>query len=86
MGELIFGAKKYMNYVIPRNADLVAKARKIQKGDKREIQKFYDMAKFVSKVTSEKPRARVYIDDKGIRFTDWETALQEMEKLGIIDK
>jgi len=33
-----------------------------------------------------KPRARVYIDDKGIRFTDWETALQAMEKLGIIEK
>lgn len=46
----------------------------------------HDMAKFVSKVTSEKPRARVYIDDKGIRFTDWETALQAMERLGIIEK
>ena len=44
------------------------------------------MAKFVSKVTSEKPRARVYIDDKGIRFTDWTDALESMETLGIIEK
>lgn len=49
MGQIIFGAKKYMNYVIPANRDLVAMARKIEKGDKREIQKFYDMAKFVVK-------------------------------------
>ena len=46
----------------------------------------YDMAKFVSKVTSEKPRARVYIDDKGIRFTDWVDALESMETHGIIEK
>ena len=44
------------------------------------------MAKFVSKVTSEKPRAKVYIDDKGIRFTDWTDAMESMETLGIIDK
>ena len=46
----------------------------------------HDMSKFVSKVTSEKPRARVYIDDKGIRFTDWVDALESMETLGIIEK
>ena len=44
------------------------------------------MAKFVSKVTSEKPRARVYIDDKGIRFTDWVDAFESMEVQGIIEK
>ena len=49
MGQVIFGAKKYMNYVIPANRDLIAMARKIQSGDKRQIQKFYDMAKFVVK-------------------------------------
>jgi phosphoheptose isomerase len=46
----------------------------------------YDMAKFVSKVTSEKPRARVYIDDKGLRFIDWIDTLESMEALGVIDK
>ncbi len=32
----------------------------------------YDMDKFVTKVTAEKPRAVQYIDDKGIQFTSWE--------------
>ncbi len=42
----------------------------------------HDMAQFVSKVTAEKPRARFYIDDKAIRFTDWESAF---EQIGEID-
>lgn len=46
----------------------------------------HDMARFVSKVTSEKPRARVYIDDKGVRFTSWPDALDSMESLGVIVK
>ena len=32
----------------------------------------YDMDKFVTKVTSEKPRGVQYIDDKGYHFTDWD--------------
>ena len=44
------------------------------------------MDKFVTKVTAEKPRAVCYIDDKGIRFTDWVDALESMETLGIIEK
>ena len=39
-----------------------------------------DMAKFVSKVTSEKPRAGFYIDDKAIRFESWEQSLQQVFK------
>ncbi len=41
----------------------------------------YDMAKFVSKVTAEKPRARFYIDDKAIRFTDWESTFKIIEEI-----
>jgi phosphoheptose isomerase len=44
--------------------------------------KKHNMAQFVSKVTAEKPRARYYIDDKAIRFTDWESAF---EQIGEID-
>ena len=32
----------------------------------------HDMDKFVTKETSEKPRAVQYIDDKGIQFNSWE--------------
>ena len=41
----------------------------------------HDMAKFVSKVTAEKPRARFYIDDKAIRFTDWESTFKTIEQI-----
>ena len=40
-----------------------------------------DMAKFVTKVTSEKPRAVAYIDDKGITFKNWEQTLGEVDAL-----
>jgi phosphoheptose isomerase len=41
----------------------------------------HDMAQFVNKVTAEKPRARFYIDDKAIRFTDWESAFRMIEEI-----
>ena len=41
----------------------------------------YDMAKFVSKVTSEKPRACFYIDDKGLRFTDWDSTFKQLQDI-----
>ena len=46
----------------------------------------HDLAQYVSKVTSDKPRAMVYIDDKSIRFNDWYDALKSMEHKGIIEK
>tara|TARA_R110000824_G_scaffold4217_3_gene20066 strand:- start:8599 stop:9576 length:978 start_codon:yes stop_codon:yes gene_type:complete len=44
----------------------------------------YDMAKFVSKVTSEKPRAVCYIDDKGVEFYSWDDCLDRLQKRAII--
>ena len=41
----------------------------------------HNMSKFVSKVTSEKPRAVAYIDDKSILFKDWSTCLSEVDNL-----
>ena len=38
----------------------------------------YKMAKFISKVTSEKPRAIAYIDDKSVKFENWEACLKEI--------
>jgi phosphoheptose isomerase len=42
----------------------------------------YDMAQFVSKVTSEKPRAFAYIDDKAIRFENWDQCIDKLKKIG----
>jgi phosphoheptose isomerase len=41
----------------------------------------HNMAQFVTKVTSEKPRAVAYIDDKGIAFKNWEQTLKEVDAL-----
>ena len=41
----------------------------------------HNMTKYVSKVTSEKPRAVAYIDDKSIKFSNWEACLAEVDKL-----
>jgi hypothetical protein len=38
----------------------------------------YDLAKYISYVTHEKPRAKFYIDDKGIKFESWEQVLEEI--------
>ncbi|MBG17585.1 MAG: hypothetical protein CMB77_04455 [Euryarchaeota archaeon] len=46
--------------------------------------KKHDMDQFITKVTAEKPRAVVYIDDKGIRFGGWEQCLSNLEGLNII--
>jgi len=38
----------------------------------------YDMMKYISEITCEKPRAQYYIDDKGIHFTSWDQTLIAM--------
>ena len=43
--------------------------------------KKHDMAKYISKVTSEKPRAVAYIDDKSISFKNWDECLIEVDNL-----
>ena len=40
--------------------------------------KKYKMDKFVTKVTAEKPRAVLYVDDKGLKFDNWNEALGEI--------
>ena len=39
------------------------------------------MDKFITKVTSEKPRAVAYIDDKAIKFEDWEQTIKDVNAL-----
>tara|TARA_B100001123_G_scaffold74689_3_gene84243 strand:+ start:47666 stop:48643 length:978 start_codon:yes stop_codon:yes gene_type:complete len=43
-----------------------------------------NLSQFVSKVTAEKPRAVCYIDDKAVRFIDWESCMKELEEIGIL--
>lgn len=44
----------------------------------------HNMGKFVSKVTAEKPRAVCYIDDKAIRFDNWDSCFEQLENLKIL--
>ena len=39
----------------------------------------YEIKEYFSEITSEKPRCLFYIDDKAIRFIDWENALSSIE-------
>ena len=45
-----------------------------------------DMAKFVTKVTAEKPRAVAYIDDKAVRFDKWNECLDNLKSLDIVNE
>lgn len=38
-----------------------------------------DLSQYVSKVTAEKPRAVAYIDDKGIKFDNWNSVLSQID-------
>lgn len=41
----------------------------------------YNVSQYVKEVTSEKPRAFLYIDDNGYRFLDWESTLEFVKNL-----
>ena len=40
----------------------------------------YNLLQYVHEVTCEKPRASVYIDDKGYRFENWENTLRFIDE------
>ena len=41
----------------------------------------YDVLQYVSEITSEKPRAILYIDDNAYRFNNWQDTLEFTKKL-----
>lgn len=41
--------------------------------------KKYNIDSYISEITSEKPRAICYIDDKAIRFIDWNQTIEELK-------
>lgn len=40
----------------------------------------HGIAECISEVTAEKPRAAIYIDDKGYRFEDWDSTIKFMDE------
>ena len=47
--------------------------------------KKHNMEKYISDVVAEKPRALIFIDDKGLRFSDWDQCLSNLKSLKIIE-
>ncbi len=41
----------------------------------------YDLLDYVNEITSEKPRAKIYIDDNGYRFENWTKTLNDIEEI-----
>ena len=41
----------------------------------------YNIQQYIKKVTSEKPRAVFYIDDKGIQFKSWRDTLKQINEI-----
>ena len=39
----------------------------------------YDLVDYIDNITSEKPRAELYIDDNGYRFTNWKDTISFIE-------
>jgi len=44
----------------------------------------HNFAQYISKVTSEKPRAVAYIDDRAVKFIDWNLALKDLENQNLL--
>lgn len=40
----------------------------------------HNISQYIEEVTSEKPRAIAYIDDKAIRFENWSQTISELDK------
>ena len=41
----------------------------------------YDVMQYINEITSEKPRAKIYIDDNGYRFNSWKNTLRDVEEI-----
>jgi len=92
--EPVIGAMESLKE-ISKNYDIIiysAKARKDRmlingKTGKELIEEWLvkqDLMKYVKEVTSEKPRAVCYIDDKGVEFKDWASCMDLLRTKGVL--
>ena len=47
----------------------------------REWLEKHNVMQYIQSITSEKPRAKVYIDDNGYRFSSWNKTLEDLEEI-----
>lgn len=91
-GDIIDGAKESIIDIWNRGYNIVIFTAKA-KSDRplihgktgsqlvREWLDKHELSQYISDITSEKPRAAVYIDDKGIRFTDWKNTMSLLNNI-----
>jgi hypothetical protein len=46
----------------------------------------YDLLKYFKEITSDKPRALIYIDDNGYRFDNWKNTLKFIDNISNTEK
>lgn len=90
-GEIIDGAKdaiinisqkyKIIIFTAKAKADRPLINGKCGKDLVEEWLQKHGLLKFISEVTSEKPRAFLYIDDKGYRFENWDNTLSFIKNI-----
>ena len=72
------GAKEFLEKLSKKYIIIILSARRYTKIIKWLNE--YDMLQYVAEVTSIKPPARVYLDDRGIQFNgDYEKALKDIK-------
>ena len=47
----------------------------------REWLEKHNVMQYIQSITSEMPRAKVYIDDNGYRFSSWNKTLEDLEEI-----
>lgn len=87
-GEIIKGTYEAIESLSQRYDIIIftakAKASRPMIGGKSGVElvwewlNFHKLSPFIKEVTSEKPRAFAYLDDKAIRFVSWEKALEDL--------
>ena len=94
--EPIFGVHEALERISKQYTIIVysAKARKDRMliNGKTGVQliwewlKKHNLSKYVKEVTAEKPRAVCYVDDKAIRFLNWEQTFHELKNNNIVEE
>ncbi len=84
-GEIIDGAKDAIINISKKYKIIIftAKAKSDrpivnEKSGKQLVEEWlqkHDLLRYITEVTAEKPRAFLYIDDKGFRFENWDDTL-----------
>jgi hypothetical protein len=84
--DLVEGTAEALK-ILSEQYDLILQSARITEQGTKGIEKYLKekgIDKYFVEVTNEKKPSERYIDDKGLKFTSWETALKELKNDGVI--